>query len=98
VLSITGLITFLSALITIKTLESYDGDLITYGIYSRIRHPMYLAFIFWLIGFPLLFGAVFSFIISFLFAMNILFWRFLEEKELEKRFPGYLNYRKTTIF
>jgi protein-S-isoprenylcysteine O-methyltransferase Ste14 len=97
-LFVLGIIAFLTALLTIKTLESYEGDLITKGIYSKIRHPMYLGFIFWLIGFPIIFGALFSFILSLLFIMNILFWRYLEEKELEKRYPSYPNYKKTTIF
>jgi protein-S-isoprenylcysteine O-methyltransferase Ste14 len=97
-LAIIGLILFLSGLFTIKTLESYDGDLITTGVYSKIRHPMYLGFILWLIGFPICFGAFFSIVLSLLFIVNILFWRYLEEKELEKRFPGYPDYKKTTIF
>jgi protein-S-isoprenylcysteine O-methyltransferase Ste14 len=93
-----GILAFLTGLLTIKTLESYEGDLITKGIYSKIRHPMYLGFIFWLIGFPVFFGALFSFFLSLLFITNILFWRYLEEKELEKRFPSYLNYKETTLF
>jgi protein-S-isoprenylcysteine O-methyltransferase Ste14 len=93
-----GIITFLMGLFTIKTLESHEGDLITTGIYSKIRHPMYLGFILWLIGFPVFFGAYFSFLLSFLFIVNILFWRNLEEKELEKRFSTYIDYRKSTIF
>ena len=97
-LSFIGVIVFLTGLLTIKTLESYEGDLITSGIYSKIRHPMYLGFILWLIGFPLYFGAFFSIFLSLLYITNILFWKYLEEKELEKRFPGYHDYRKTTIF
>jgi protein-S-isoprenylcysteine O-methyltransferase Ste14 len=93
-----GIIAFLSGLITIKTLESYDGDLITKGIYSKIRHPMYLGFIFWLIGLPIFFGALIPIFLSVIFVANVLFWRYLEEKELEKRFPAYPDYRKTTIF
>jgi len=93
-----GIITFLMGLYTIKTLESYEGDLITKSIYSKIRHPMYLGFILWLIGFPIFFGALFSFILSFLFIGNVLFWRSLEEKELEERFSIYKDYRKSTIF
>jgi protein-S-isoprenylcysteine O-methyltransferase Ste14 len=93
-----GLISFLTGLFTIKSLESYDGDLITKGIYSKIRHPMYLGFILWLIGFPIFFGALFSFIISFLFIGNVLFWKYLEEKELVERFPNYSEYKKTTLF
>jgi protein-S-isoprenylcysteine O-methyltransferase Ste14 len=94
----TGIIVFLTALFTIKTLESYEGDLITTGIYSKIRHPMYLSFILWLIGFPIFFGAVFSSFLSLIFISNILFWRYLEEMELIKRFTSYRDYRKKTIF
>jgi protein-S-isoprenylcysteine O-methyltransferase Ste14 len=97
-LSAIGAIAFLSALFTIKTLESYDGDLITGGIYKWIRHPMYLGFILWLIGFPLFFGALYAFILGFLLAANVLYWRSLEEKELLERFPAYASYRKTTYF
>jgi protein-S-isoprenylcysteine O-methyltransferase Ste14 len=94
----TGLIVFLSGLFTIKTLESYEGDLITKGIYSKIRHPMYLGFILWLIGAPIVFGAVYASVLSLIFIVNILFWRYLEEKELLKRFPSYKEYKKKTIF
>jgi protein-S-isoprenylcysteine O-methyltransferase Ste14 len=97
-LSVIGIIIFLTALFTIKAFESYDGDLMTKGIYSKIRHPMYLAFIFWLIGSPIFFGAWFSFILGLLFTTNVLFWRHLEEIELEQRFSAYKDYRKKTIF
>jgi protein-S-isoprenylcysteine O-methyltransferase Ste14 len=98
IISVLGLIMFLTSLFTIKTLESYEGDLITSGIYSKIRHPMYLGFIFWLIGFPLMFEAIFPMILSLIFICNILFWRYLEENELLDRFPTYLDYKKKTIF
>lgn len=97
-ISIIGVGLFVIALLTIKSLESYDGNLITKGIYSKIRHPMYLGFICWLIGVPLFFGAVFSLFLSFLFIANVLFWRNLEEIELEERFTTYKEYRKTTYF
>jgi len=69
-LAVIGLIVFLTALFTIKTLESYQGDLITKGIYAKIRHPMYLAFILWLIGFPIFFGALF-FLFFLLYLLRI---------------------------
>lgn len=93
-----GIIVFLIALFTIKTLENYDGDLITTGIYSIVRHPMYLSFILWIIGFPVFYGALFSLILAPVFIANILFWRYLEEKELEKRFSSYQDYKKATFF
>lgn len=97
-LCLIGVIFFITALLTIKTLEDYAGDLITKGIYSRIRHPMYLGFILWSLGFPIYFGAIFSFILSFPFIANILFWRYLEEIELEKRFIHYKKYKTKTLF
>jgi len=97
-LFIIGVILFLTALFTIKSLETYSGDLITKGIYSMIRHPMYLAFILWLIGLPTYFGGMFSFALAVLFITNILIWRHWEELELLERFAGYNAYRKTTIF
>jgi protein-S-isoprenylcysteine O-methyltransferase Ste14 len=97
-LAVIGIILFLSGLFTIKTLESYDGDLITTGIYSKIRHPMYAGFLLWLTGFPLFCGGLFSMLLAVLFICNVLFWRSLEERELEKRFPAYPDYKNTTLF
>ena len=93
-----GLVVFLMALFTIKTFESYEGDLITNGIFSKLSHPMYFGFILWLIGLPIYFGALYAFILAFVFIANVLFWRYLEEKELVERFSSYMDYKKTTIF
>jgi protein-S-isoprenylcysteine O-methyltransferase Ste14 len=93
-----GLVVFLMALFTIKTFESYEGDLITKGVFSKIRHPMYFGFILWLIGLPIYFGALYAFFLAFVFIANVLFWRYLEEKELVERFSSYMDYKKTTIF
>jgi protein-S-isoprenylcysteine O-methyltransferase Ste14 len=97
-LVVVGVLMFLVALSTIKSLETYAGDLITHGIYSRIRHPMYLAFILWLIGIPVFYGACFSLALAMVFIANVLFWRHLEETELLSRFSGYREYRKRTVF
>ena len=97
-LILTGVIIFFTGLFTIKTLESYDGDLITNGIYSKLRHPMYSAFILWLLEAPLFFGVLLPFLFSIALIANVLFWRYLEEKELEIRFPDYSEYKKKTLF
>jgi protein-S-isoprenylcysteine O-methyltransferase Ste14 len=93
-----GMIIFFIALFTIKTLENHTGDLVTNGIYSFFRHPMYLSFIFWLIGYSVFLGVLFSMILAIPLIANILFWRNMEEKELEKRFAGYIEYKKRTLF
>jgi protein-S-isoprenylcysteine O-methyltransferase Ste14 len=97
-LTILGAGLFFTALFTIKTLETYSGDLITKGIYSKVRHPMYLGFICWLLGGPLFFNSVISFALAVLFIANVFFWRHLEELELEKRFAGYKEYKAKTLF
>lgn len=97
-LCIVGLIFFLTALFTIKTLETYSGDLITKGIYSKVRHPMYFGFILWLVGFPIYFGGMVSSVFGLVFIGNILFWRNLEEIELDHRFSGYKTYKAKTFF
>ncbi len=98
VMAAAGLVLFLSGLLTIKTLETYEGDLITKGVYSKIRHPMYLGFIFWLIGFPVFCDALYSMILAFPFVLNVLYWRYLEERELLARFYDYAEYRRRTWF
>ncbi len=95
---IIGLIFFITALFTIKTLEIYEGDLIKKGIYSKIRHPMYLGFILWLIGFPIYFEAILSGVLALILIGNVLYWRYLEEMELVERFPDYKFYKTITLF
>ncbi len=98
VLVMAAIAVFITALLTIRALESYEGDLITHGIYSKIRHPMYLAFILWLVGMPLYSGGYWVYVLAVVFITNVLFWRHLEERELLNRFPGYLEYKKKTFF
>jgi protein-S-isoprenylcysteine O-methyltransferase Ste14 len=97
-LSGSGGVIFVTALLTIKSLETYEGDLVSYGIYSIFRHPMYLGFILWITGMPLFSGSIFATYLALPFIANVLFWRYLEEKELIERFPDYPAYRKKTIF
>ncbi len=95
---IIGVAIFIVALVTIRALESYDGPLMTKGIYSVLRHPMYFAFILWLYGFPVFFGGGLTMAISWILMVNVLWWRYYEERELSTRFPEYEEYRKKTIF
>ena len=97
-LSASGVVLFVVGLLTLRTLESDDNDLVTSGIYSRIRHPMYLAFVLWLTGLPLFFGGVFSFVLAPVFIANVLLWRWFEEKGLEQRFVSYKAYKRATLF
>jgi len=97
-LIVIGMIIFFVSLVTIKSLENYQGQLITHGIYAKLRHPMYFSFLLWLVGQVLLFGSLTNLFLSPPFILMILWWRFLEEKELKARFKNYSQYQKSTWF
>lgn len=81
-----------------KRMHSGKGGLVTEGIYRHIRHPMYLGEILMLLGAPLFGGSSLTLMLSPLFIVQILVWRYMEEKELLKEFPGYAAYKKKTLF
>lgn len=74
------------------------GKLVTSGIYSKIRNPMYLGFILWIIGFPVFTRSLLTFASSIIWISHIVYWKILEEKELEKKYESYREYKKKTWF
>jgi len=75
-----------------------DGELITNGIYSKIRNPMYLGFIIWIIGFPVFMESLIALASSPIWVSHIIYWKILEERELEKKYEHYREYKKKTWF
>ena len=75
-----------------------EDKLITYGIFYFFRHPMYLGFILWLIGYPIYMGSVFTLITGIFWISNVVMWKILEEKELIEKFPEYIDYKNRTLF
>lgn len=95
VLSIMGAIT-LKNMLSPYISPSPKGELITTGIYRRIRHPIYLGILIFLFGFTLIFGSVSKFII-FLIAVIFFVKKALEEERLLlHRYPKYSNYKQRT--
>jgi len=70
----------------------------TTGIYSKIRHPMYLGFIIWIIGFPIFTNAAFTLASAIIWIPQILYWRISEERQLVKKYKEYPEYKKQTWF
>jgi protein-S-isoprenylcysteine O-methyltransferase Ste14 len=70
--------------------------LVTSGIYSRIRHPLYFAEAVAALGVLLQYRTVgAALLVAAQFAVKL--WRMREEeKVLEAEFPGHANYRRRT--
>lgn len=68
------------------------------GIYSKIRNPMYLGFVIWVVGFPVYRGSLITLASSAVWIAHIAYWKVLEERGLERRFQDYGEYRRTTWF
>ena len=85
-------------MIQLKGLENIN-HLVTTGLFSKIRHPMYDGFILWILGWAIYHGAVISLLVGFVGIGNILYRRRQEERELESNYVEvYLDYRKRTWF
>ena len=68
--------------------------------YLYTRNPMFFGLINLFFGISILFGSISSLIMVLLFSVVILLYvKFIDEKELEKRFGDeYLSYKKTSPF
>ena len=93
----TGIFFFIFSHIKMKGFED-KGHLVKKGIYSRIRNPMYLGFIIGIIGFPIFLQNLLSLSSSIIWIAHIIIWKVLEEKELENKYPEYIEYKKNTWF
>jgi protein-S-isoprenylcysteine O-methyltransferase Ste14 len=97
-LVILGLGLAVGGLLQLRGLENID-HLVTNGIFSRIRHPMYTGFIFWILGWLIYKGATVSVAMGIIGIVCILSWRRMEELKLSTQFgEAYMRYRKQTWF
>jgi protein-S-isoprenylcysteine O-methyltransferase Ste14 len=82
----------------LRGVENIDG-LVTSGLFSQIRHPMYAGFVLWILGWGVYQGASTALALGTMGIASILWWRHLEEGELESRYGGaYTEYRAATWF
>ena len=82
----------------VKMRGQQTDKLATTGIFSKIRHPMYLGFIIWLIGLPIFTNAAFTLASAIIWIPQILYWRASEERQLEQKYEDYQEYKKKTWF
>jgi protein-S-isoprenylcysteine O-methyltransferase Ste14 len=96
VIFIIGLSMFIISHLKIRGKES--NELVTSGIYVKIRNPMYLGFIIWIIGLPVFTTSPFTLASVIIWIPQILYWKVSEERQLEKKYADYQEYKKKTWF
>ena len=78
--------------------ENID-HLVKTRLFSRIRHPMYVGFVLWILGWYAYTGAWTSLLFAPFGIASVLWWRHLEETELASRYGSeYEEYRAVTWF
>jgi protein-S-isoprenylcysteine O-methyltransferase Ste14 len=93
-----GVALAVAGLVQLRGLENID-HLITSGLFSKLRHPMYTGFISWILGWVIYYGAVMSLLVAIICVGAILYWRRLEEGSLLTLYgDAYRNYRNVTWF
>jgi protein-S-isoprenylcysteine O-methyltransferase Ste14 len=98
VIFLIGLILAIVSFIQLRGVENIN-HLVKTGLFYKIRHPMYIGFILWILGWSIYYGAVISLVIGFFGIANILFWRRIEEKNLISQFgKKYQEYAIATWF
>jgi protein-S-isoprenylcysteine O-methyltransferase Ste14 len=95
---ILGILLAVGALLQLRGVENID-HLVTTGLFRKLRHPMYIGFISWILGWSIYHGAVVSLAIGAAAIVSVLWWRHLEEARLRLQFgAAYEQYRLTTWF
>jgi protein-S-isoprenylcysteine O-methyltransferase Ste14 len=84
--------TFLSPLVRIQ--KERKHKVVSTGVYSFVRHPMYLGAALLFVGTPLLLSSVFGLIVGFLMILLLAARIVGEEKMLVSELEGYSEYRK----
>ena len=82
-----------------RTIKVEDEQkVISTGLYSVVRHPMYTATIVLFLSMPLVLGSLVSFFIFLVYPILIAFRAVKEEQFLMKELPGYNEYLKKGVY
>jgi protein-S-isoprenylcysteine O-methyltransferase Ste14 len=81
---------FLSTVIRIQ--EERGHTVISTGPYHFVRHPMYAAFLLFMMGTPLLLGSWYGVLLGLAFMVVLARRAMLEESTLQKELRGYADY------
>jgi len=84
---ILGSVFALGGVWQLRGVENID-HLVTTGLFSPIRHPMYVGFILWILGWGIYQRAPVTLAVGLLGVASILWWRHLEDGEMQSRYGG----------
>ncbi len=84
--------TYLSTMVRIQ--DERKQRVITSGVYSFVRHPLYLGCMLMMLGAPLLVGSVYGLIITLIGMIAIIGRIFGEEKMMLEELEGYEEYKQ----
>lgn len=87
---------FFSSTVRIQT--DRDHTVCENGLYSLVRHPAYMGSVIQSLGFPLLFGSLWSIIPVFLSIVLLITRTCLEDKTLKNELKGYVEYAGRTRY
>jgi protein-S-isoprenylcysteine O-methyltransferase Ste14 len=93
----TGVLLFVVSHLKLKRFSPGD-ELVVGGIYSKIRNPIYLGFILWIVGFPIFMQSLITLLSAVFWIGFIISWKITEEKELVEKYPDYQLYKNKTWF
>jgi protein-S-isoprenylcysteine O-methyltransferase Ste14 len=97
-IGLTGVVMFVLSTKAKKGFYELE-HLVTKGIYSKIRNPMYVGIILMHIGFPLASKSLLTLISAIIWIPLIFMWKYWEEQDLEIKFgKEYSKYKKRTLF
>jgi len=98
-----GIVPILAASCTNPYLEGFvriqsdrGHQVITSGVYSIVRHPMYTGLMLVVLSWPLMFGSIWALIPAVIADMAYPFRAFHEEQVLRGGLPGYEEYMRRT--
>jgi protein-S-isoprenylcysteine O-methyltransferase Ste14 len=93
-----GTVLAVGALLQLRGVENIK-DLVTTGLFSRFRHPMYVGFVLWIVGWSVYHDGAGSLTLGAVGIASVLWWKHLEEARLLSQFGSrYEKYRRTTWF
>ena len=79
---------------TVRIQNDRGHTVISSGPYKIVRHPGYLAGVFYTLSIPLILGSVFTFIPVGIYILLFIIRTSLEDKTLQKELDGYSEYAK----